>query len=197
MYMQLLREGLASGQAHLEPRDGSYTPSSPQVYGLQLEEWTEPAPVKPETKRSGPADADGPSGRQGPAEASDDDGSGEDHHEEVITHRRLKRNGLRIGWCEDSRVYLLPGPSLQVVQKIAERSSLQPLPLTQRLLGAALHRIGVVSRAFGDEQHYTWKMNLGGKWVRVLVIGEGLMFPDHQWPDDDPSVKDFSRLLDS
>lgn len=192
-FLRLLREGLASGQAHLEPRDDTYTPKSPAMYGLKKEEWTEVVPADRRPERLGSSDGINAAENQSSAAAIDNDDVDKDQH---IQRHRLKRNGLRVGWCQDGRIHLLVGPALQVVHKIAEQSSHQPLSLTERTLGAALDRIGALIKPSGSEDRYTCRLNVGGKQMRVLSIGEGIMFPNHVWEYDDPRDKDFSSLLD-
>jgi len=196
-FLRLLREGLVSGQAHLEPLDDWYTPSSPAMYGLKLEEWTEVVAVDRRPKRSGPSHDVDASEDQSSAEAIDDDDVDKDRHEQRISRHRLKRNGLRVGWCEDGYIHLLITPALQVVHRIAEQSSHQPLSLTERTLGAALDRIQALIKPSGNEDRYTRRLNVGGKQMRVLSIGEGIIFPNHVWESDDGRSKDFTPLLEA
>jgi hypothetical protein len=193
-FLRLLREGLASGQAHLEPCDDTYTPKSPAMYGLKKEEWTEVVPADRRPERLGSSDGISAAENQSPPAAIDNDDVDKDQR---ILRHRLKRNGLRVGWFEDGIIHLLITPALQVVHRIAEQSSHQPLPLTERTLGAALDRIQALNRPGGNESRYTSRLNVDGKQIRVLSMKDETLFPDFTWEPTQPRNMDFMPLLEA
>jgi len=160
IFMSLLREAMAAGRGYLEPRNLSMMPDSPELYGLRIEDRLIPK--------------EEPAGDRG-----DEKETGEKEQEEPqydVTSYPI-RNGKQIGYWDCGVSFLLAEPALAVVQELAEKSSLQPLPISRKTLGAMLHGLGVL-RPKKDDGHYAEKMRFHRQELRVLAIPDEMIFKD-------------------
>lgn len=160
-FMVLLREVMASGRGHALPRCETNTPGAFELYGLRLEEYF--------VERRGDVEAKSVDD----VEANDDDGNAA----KLEKRSRLIGKGKQVAYWDAGVTYVIPAPALEAVQEIAERSSLQPLPLTAKSLGVALHSLRVLRQKKSDG-HYAEKIRFSGKELRVLAIPDEMIFRD-------------------
>jgi len=185
LFMTFVREALATGRGHVLPKNEGVLPSNHEWYGLQsYVHRLDPAPPSREsTSETG---------------ASDDEPAEEPPRESVV---RLVGRGKQIGYWHAGVTYLLAAAALEVVQELAERSSLQPLPLTTKTLGGVLHRLGVL-RQKPQDGHFAEKHRINGKELRMLAISDALLFKDWTKGDEPAEEKvdeqrSFDELLDA